>query len=125
MSKITTDAATATQQFMSKNLAARSKLKSGLAKEQEKQAELRAEFGSDAEKMFEDWRKEQETQEEQEAKKEEEKKEGGEKGTGAKKEKEAKAMGAEYPNGGKWTPATHGDQMSAGGQPVFRCSSEA
>ena len=65
MSEITTDAAAATQQFMSKNLAARSKLKNGLAKEQEKQTELRAEFGEAADALFLEWRKEQETQQQQ------------------------------------------------------------
>jgi hypothetical protein len=56
------EAATIPVDFLASNLAARNNLQRGLQREQEKQESLRSEFGSDAESLFQDWRKEQEAQ---------------------------------------------------------------
>ena len=48
------------RRFLENNIRARSQLRSQLSKEQEKQRKLRQEMGSDAERMFAQWREEQE-----------------------------------------------------------------
>ena len=48
------------RRFLENNIRARSQLRSQLSKEQEKQRKLRQEMGSDAERLFSQWREEQE-----------------------------------------------------------------